>query len=435
MNTTRHVTTRLFGPTVLILGGLCLALGLGATTVQADEVDDRIARVNELLKDIPTVVAERRADQAVLTGWTRNKDEENIVEDVLKEVEDVLDMTGEDIADHDQMVEIDVAIVVVSDQVSTSVGFDFLQLVTLQFNHFTAYHDLLAKPGLEGPNDFTSSEMSVGTHHGYLFNAAVDYNVNIANATDQLVNIVARPHLTTLNGEKAEFLAGGEIVFKVSGLNSGRIQPYPFGIQLAVTPTILRTLGPDGRPQVLLDVDAQRLSVLGVQLMTAAGLDDAIFDKTQVKSKALLPMDETLVLSGIYVKEEREQTSGVPLLRSIPFIKYFFSNQTKVNDVLSTIVFITPRTPGIVDQANQRALDAFIERRNRYLDAREQGGEVLEKFKQDYHDWYKPQNNRYATHVFLTNNSQIYRELRGEDLRTERIRRDIMTVESAHEAD
>ena len=38
-------------------------------------------------------------------------------------------------------------------------------------------------------------------------------------------------------------------------------------------------------------------------------------------------------------------------------------------------------------------------------------------FKQRYDDWYKPQANRYASHFFLLNNSRVFRELRGEDLR------------------
>ena len=34
-------------------------------------------------------------------------------------------------------------------------------------------------------------------------------------------------------------LAGGEIVFQVSGIERGDIKPYPFGTYLTVTPTLL----------------------------------------------------------------------------------------------------------------------------------------------------------------------------------------------------
>jgi len=97
---------------------------------------------------------------------------------------------------------------------------------------------------------------------GWIFSAALDYTVNIANAATQQVAVLARPHLTTLSGTPATFLAGGEIVFKVSGINSGDIKPYPFGTTLKVTPTLLRAVGEDGRPQVYISVEAGRTSVL-----------------------------------------------------------------------------------------------------------------------------------------------------------------------------
>jgi Flp pilus assembly secretin CpaC len=271
---------------------------------------------------------------------------------------------------------------------------------------------------------------------GELFNAKVDYNVTIANADKQQVEIVARPHLTTLNSQRAEFLAGGEIVFQVSGIESGDIKPYPFGIELNVTPTILRTPGPNGETQVLLDVEASRISVLG-RLLTGegvAGSDDVNFDKTKVKSKTLLGMKETLILSGLYQREYRVRLSGVPILRKIPILNLIFSNKTEVDDVLSTIIFITPREPGKVDQQLQDDIASFVERRVAYIKAKEEGAEAIEKLKEDYPDWYQPQNNRYATHFFLVNNSRVYRELRGEDLRAEELRKDLLGIESAEEA-
>jgi hypothetical protein len=187
---------------------------------------------------------------------------------------------------------------------------------------------------------------------------------------------------------------------------------------------------------VLLDVEASRISILG-RLLTgdgAPGSDDVNFDKTRVKSTTLLGMDETLILSGLYQREYRVRFSGVPILRKIPILNLLFSNKAEVDDVLSTIIFITPREPAKVDQQLQDDIQAFIQRRIAYMKAREEGPEAIEKFKEDYPDWYQPQNNRYATHFFLVNNSRMYRELRGEDLRAEKLRRNLLGVESAEEA-
>jgi len=401
--------------------------------LSADEIDDSVKRLNLFLEDLPSVFVDRRGDTIVIQGWTRDESEQNILTKILENEKDVLDLTGSDIAEGDRMVEIDVVIVVVSETVSQSVGFDFLKLVNVQYNFFATRHHRdgigFQAPGTIGP-------VLRRTQWGELFNAKVNYNVNIANADKQQVEIVARPHLTTLNNQRAEFLAGGEIVFQVSGIETGDIKPYPFGIELNVTPTILRTLGTNGETQVLLDVEASRISVLG-RLLTgegAPGSDDVNFDKTRVKSTTLLGLDETLILSGLYQREYRVRFSGVPILRKIPILNLLFSNKTAVDDVLSTIIFITPREPGKVDQQLQDDIASFIERRVKYIKAKEEGAEAVEKFKEDYPDWYQPQNNRYATHFFLVNNSRIYRELRGEDLRAEELRRDLLSVESAEDA-
>jgi hypothetical protein len=391
---------------------LCLCLLMVVAPAAADQIDARVDRLNELLKDYPTVVVERRADEVVATGWVRSKDDRKLVDKILDTDKDVLDLISEDLAGSDRMVEIDVAIIVVTDTISKSVGFDFLSMLSLDF----------------------SAEKSKDKLWDWDFSGKIDYNVNIANATEQLVDVVARPHLATLNGETAEFLAGGEIVFKVQGINSGRIQPYPYGIRVKVTPTILKTPGPNGETQVLMDIEASRLSVLGFQLAgTEQGSDDVSFDKTEVKSKALLPMNETLILSGLYQSEIRQRDGGVPVMRKIPFVKYFFSNESKVAEVLSTIIVVTPREPGILNEEHLRHLDWFIRRRAKYIEARRMGGEVLQQFKEEYPNWYKPQWNRYATHFFLLQRSSIYKELRGEDLRADTVRRDIMSVWSAEE--
>jgi hypothetical protein len=415
----------------LIIVAVASALAVPAAGAGTDP-GERVARLNELLKELPTVYAEARGDEVVVTGWVRDKDDTELLKTVLKTDPEAIDLTGPDLADPQEMVEVDVIIVVVYDTVTRSVGFDFLQLVQMQFNYFDMYH---AKEGAGlSPSGGVDSSADAGTFWGHVFSAEVEYAVNIANATDQSVNIVARPHLTTLNGETAEFLAGGEIVFKVSGLNSGSIKPYPYGINLKITPTVLRTPGPAGEKQVMIDVDASRLSVLGVRFVGETATDDVSFDKVQVKSKAVLPINETLILSGLYQLEKRSQRSGVPILRDIPIIKYFFSRSTEVDDTLSTVIFITPREPGILNEKEQEDLENLIHARLAYIRAREKGDAAIAEFKKTHTNWYKPKPNRYASHFALTNNSAIYRELRGEDLRTEEIRRDIMSVASAMEA-
>ena len=61
---------------------LVLALSWASAPARADEIDDRVDRINELLADVPTVVVERRGDRVVATGWTPDDATKDMVETI-----------------------------------------------------------------------------------------------------------------------------------------------------------------------------------------------------------------------------------------------------------------------------------------------------------------------------------------------------------------
>jgi len=314
-----------------------------------------------------------------------------------------------------------------------SVGFDFLSLVNRKYDFFLTDH---RRAGTGFPAPGTVGAVTGATQAGHLFSASVDYDVNIANAREEQVSVLARPHLVTLSGKPAEFQSGGELVFQVSGIESGDIKPYPFGIQLNVTPTLVEPQTGAGPERVLLDVEAIRTSILGLAFAggTPNGNDDVNFDKTRVKSTALLELDETLVLSGLYQREYRQRASGVPGLRKIPWLGALFGNETEVDDIQSTVILITPRDPSRIDEERNAEIERFIERRRAYVKAQSGSEEEIERFKRDFPDWYKPRPNRYASHLFLMNNSAIYRQVSGDDLRTDALEPGLWVTDSIEEA-
>lgn len=405
---------------LIVAAGLAVVMNDGASPA-----------LESLLVDLPHVHAEQRGDVTVVTGWTRSAAERKTLDAALARHEGVFDLTTADIADPDRMVEVDVILVVVTDLASTSYGFDFLRLIDVKYDFFLADNSPgdvgVQAPGFFGP--VTSS-----TRTGHLLSAGVDYNVNLANAVKEQVSVLARPHLTALNGQPAEFLSGGEIVFQVNGIESGDIKPYPFGMQLMITPTILRTPGPNGEERVRLDVEAIRTSILGLQILGGIGDENVNFDKTRVKSQAVLRMNETLVLSGMYQREFRERDSGTPWFGDLPLLGRLFSNEAEVDEVQSVTVLLTPRDPATIDQRRNDELERFIARRRAYVKARSEGGEAIARFKAEHPDWYQPLPNRYASQFFLLTNSPIYRQVSGDDLRTEALEPGLWVTDSASEA-
>jgi type II secretory pathway component GspD/PulD (secretin) len=249
---------------------------------------------------------------------------------------------------------------------------------------------------------------------GWIFAAAASYSVNIANASSDRVAVLARPHLTALNGTPAKFLAGGELVYKVSGNISGDIKPYPFGTTLTVTPTLLRTPAEDGTPRVHLRVEAGRTSVLA--LLDQDPNQPTTFTKVTVASEAVLSLGQTLILSGLSQRESRTGRSGVPGLMYIPILKYLFSTKSTIQADTAVIILLTPRDAAFRDERNQKALEEFVEKRRAFLQARQGTEENMRRFRERYPDWYQIPPNRFASHFFLMETSEIYRTVSGQDL-------------------
>lgn len=371
--------------------------------------------LRELVRDLSHVTVERRGGRLTLDGWTSSPKEKELLGRIIAGRTDVLDLTGDDIGDPQRMIEVDGIIFSVIGMDSSDVGFNFLRLIQTNLSYFASDHTNDGLNGLIPPGPRTVGAVSALAQQGWLFFAAIDYNVNIANASTERVALLARPHLTALSGTPATFLAGGELVFKVSGLNSGDIKPYPFGTTLTVTPTLLRTPTSDGAPRVHLAVTAGRTSIQA--LVTAAQTSDTTaFTKIDVTSEAVVGLNQTLILSGISQRESTTELSGVPVLRSIPILKYFFSSKTTVQTDIAVIILLTPRDPAYWGQKNRKELDEFLEKRRAFLRANQGTAEDVRRFRERYPDWDQIPPNRFASHFFLMKNSELYRNVSGQAL-------------------
>jgi general secretion pathway protein D len=203
----------------------------------------------------------------------------------------------------------------------------------------------------------------------------------------------------------------------VAGNISGDIKPYPFGTTLNVTPTLLRTTAEDGTPRVHLKVEAGRTSVLS--LLDADPNQPTPFQKVTVASEAVLSLDQTLILSGLSQRESRTGRSGVPYLMDIPILKYFFSTKSTVVSDTAVIILLTPRVSAFSDERNRKALAEFIEKRRAFIRARQGTEEDMRRFRERYPDWDQFPPNRFASHIFMMANSEMYRVVSGQDLVSE----------------
>lgn len=158
-----------------------------------------------------------------------------------------------------------------------------------------------------------------------------------AVSTDTNSNILATPHLTTMDNEEAFFIVGQEVP-TITGSTTGSNNANPFqqverkevGIKLKVTPQI----NEGDAVQLLIEQEVSSLS--------GATSVDIITNKREIKTSVIVDDGGTIVLGGLIDEDVQESVSKVPLLGDIPFIGNLFKSTTTSKRKRNLMVFIRP---------------------------------------------------------------------------------------------
>lgn len=148
--------------------------------------------------------------------------------------------------------------------------------------------------------------------------------------------VLARPRVTTLNGNKAELNVTNTVYYLVSQVSS---DGYPItdyrsfndGISLELTPTMTQ----DGL--ITLSV-APEIKTAG----RSSGDGPRDISSRNMKTTVVLRDGETLCLGGLIRKNKTEVRQAVPFLGSIPILGHLFSYTSEEEDESELAIFITP---------------------------------------------------------------------------------------------
>ncbi|AJI74065.1 type IV pilus secretin PilQ family protein [Francisella philomiragia subsp. philomiragia ATCC 25015] len=156
---------------------------------------------------------------------------------------------------------------------------------------------------------------------------------------ESLANLVSSPHLVVSNNETAFIKDGKDVPYQqatASGAASVAFQEAV--LELQVTPQI----APDGN--IVMEVLVTKNSVGASSGKTSTGEDlPPIINKREVTTKVMVKDSETVVIGGIYTKEQTETRNKIPFLGDIPYLGYLFS-YTKIEDRdAELLIFITPK--------------------------------------------------------------------------------------------
>ncbi len=187
--------------------------------------------------------------------------------------------------------------------------------------------------------DYSSLASLLGSANGLIAGIIEDGWGAVVQAvsTDTNSNILATPHLTTMDNEEAFFIVGQEVPI-ITGTTTGSNNSNPFqtvdrqeiGIKLKVTPQI------NEGDAVQLLIEQEVSSVSG-----ATSVDISI-NKREIKTTVIVDDGGTIVLGGLIDEDVQESISKVPLLGDIPILGHLFKSTSSTKRKRNLMVFLKP---------------------------------------------------------------------------------------------
>jgi hypothetical protein len=245
-----------------------------------------------------------------------------------------------------KMAVIDVVMLRTEDEISRGYGINLLQGLTGFFSRNATTTRSSGGQGNTTTIDFRGfgGASSLGSGAG-----ALAYSLNIANATNNRNEVLARPSLLAIDRMPSTFFSGSTVSIPVSGGagSYGQLVDKPIGVSMSITPTILDD------ENVLLAVKVVRSFVeLPLVGITGAAVSAS---RNSVTANVSAKFGQTIVISGLTERELLRGESGVPLLKEIPGVQYLFDKYTSVDFFRTVMVMITPRK-AVADSADVREI-------------------------------------------------------------------------------
>jgi len=159
-----------------------------------------------------------------------------------------------------------------------------------------------------------------------------------------LAKILAEPTLTTLTGQQAEFLSGGEFPIPVPQGIAGTttIEFKPYGVGLKFIPVVLS----DGRINLKINVSVSELTGQGSVILSDENVSLRTFVPSLRQRSASATVElgdgQTMGLAGLLDDKLRESISKFPGLGSIPILGALFSSSDYQKGQTELVIMVTP---------------------------------------------------------------------------------------------
>jgi pilus assembly protein CpaC len=154
-----------------------------------------------------------------------------------------------------------------------------------------------------------------------------------------ILSTLAEPNLTSISGEQAGFLAGGEIPIPTQMDRNGNLvyEFRPFGVSLNFRPTVM------SQHRISMEMTTEISSVSYDQnLQLQNGLNVPSFNVRRASTTVELPSGGTLMIAGLLKSDAISQLTQIPGVKDVPIVGDLMKSDTFQRNESEVVVIITP---------------------------------------------------------------------------------------------
>lgn len=160
-------------------------------------------------------------------------------------------------------------------------------------------------------------------------------------ATKSILQILAEPTITTVSGQKANFLSGGEFPFPVvqgssGGTTSITIQFKSYGVKVEFLPIV----NPDGTIDLKVSPEVSALDFTNA--VTISGYTIPAIATRRADTQVVLNSGQSFAISGLLDNRATDALSRTPGIASIPILGELFKSKNINHSRTELIVIVTP---------------------------------------------------------------------------------------------
>jgi pilus assembly protein CpaC len=229
---------------------------------------------------------------------------------------------------------------------------------------------LLSNSGVWGPaaSEFAPTAGTIGNTGAFMQYLSGDFLLELvidAAKNKGLAKVLAEPNLTTLSGQEAKFISGGEFPVPVPQADGGVTVTFKeYGVGLIFLPVVLDS----GLVSLKVNVSVSELAGdNALSLGFGGGTSSSSYfipalTKRAANATVEVPSGQTIAIAGLISENLRENLRKFPGLGDVPILGNLFRSQEFVKGQTELVIFVTPRLAKPFDGALAKLpTDDFVE--------------------------------------------------------------------------